>query len=113
MRSLLVALGICLVAAPLGSSDGFDTFRRGDANNDGVVTAADSLTILAWFWNDGPQPPCMKAADANDDGLVSISDASAIANWLYLGGPEPPAPGAFACGVDPTWDLLTCGAACE
>lgn len=83
-------------------------FRRGDANDDGVVNVSDPTYILNWNFQGGPPPLCFDAADANDDGQVSgqTTDAVYLLNWLYQGGPQPHAPGPFACGLDPTEDEL-------
>ncbi|MBI4583696.1 MAG: hypothetical protein HY717_06710 [Planctomycetes bacterium] len=85
-----------------------DIILRGDANNSGLVSAADANYINNYLFSGGPAPSCMDAADANDDGQVDISDSIYLMEWLYSGGPPPPAPGPFNCGQDPTSDSLTC-----
>lgn len=75
-------------------------FRRGDANNDGVVNGADAPFITNWLFSSGPAPPCLEAADANDDTSLNVADASYIMNWFFGGGPAPPAPGPFTCGPE-------------
>ena len=46
--------------------------------------------------------------DADDSGVLDQSDAVATLTYLFLGGVEIPAPGADACGPDPTPDDLGC-----
>lgn len=110
MKYVLAALvAIVLSAGVVFGNHPFETpFRRGDANNSGVVTVADASFITAWLFNGGPTPACLDAADANDDGVVTIPDVSFIMNWLFVGGPPPPDPGPLDCGFDPTSDSLTC-----
>ncbi|MBI4607255.1 MAG: hypothetical protein HY721_35265, partial [Planctomycetes bacterium] len=47
-------------------------------------------------------PGCLDAADADDSGVLELTDAVFLFSHLFLGGPAPPAPGAEACGPDPT-----------
>lgn len=86
-------------------------FRRGDANDDGVVNVSDPSFILNWNFSGGPAPTSQDSADANDDGQVTgqTTDANYLSNWLFSGGPAPPAPGPFNCGLDPTPDSLPAG----
>lgn len=76
-------------------------FRRGDANDDGVVDLSDCSYISNWFCCGGPAPPCLEAADANDNGQNEPSDAVYICMFLYSGGPPPLDPGPYTCGPDP------------
>lgn len=76
-----------------GVGDDEEILKRGDANSDGYVTAADASYITNYLFNGGPAPPCANQADINNDGQVSIADASYLTNFLFLGGPEPPYPG--------------------
>jgi hypothetical protein len=85
-------------------------FRRGDANRDGAVNISDPSAMLVFLFLGGSPLGCADAGDANDDGRVDISDAVSILSFLFLGGERPPAPGATACGVDPTADALRCDA---
>ena len=78
------------------------SFRRGDANLDGMIDVADPLTILADFFFGGSPIACVSAADGNDDGLFDLADPIYLLNYLFQEGPEPPAP--LDCGVDPTPD---------
>lgn len=80
-------------------------FRRGDANADGSVNVADGVHVLAYLFAGGPAGPCPDALDSNDDGKLDISDAIGILRYLFASVPMP-APGAEACGQDPTPDTL-------
>ncbi len=83
------------------------TFRRGDANADGLLDVADPVFILAALFTGGPASTCAEASDANDDGSVDLADAVAALNALFGSGPGLPAPYP-GCGSDPTVDSLTC-----
>jgi hypothetical protein len=82
------------------------SFRRGDSNSDGTLNLADPVHTLDALFRSGPAPACADAADANDEGTLNVTDAVYTLNHLFRGGPAPPAPGAEACGVDPTEDAL-------
>ncbi|MCZ6794836.1 MAG: dockerin type I domain-containing protein [Planctomycetota bacterium] len=85
-------------------------YKRGDANNDNVVSMADVQFLATYVYQSGPEPPCMNQADANDDSFIDGADLSYLVNWLMSGGPEPPAPGPFStvCTDDPTAPYLGC-----
>jgi hypothetical protein len=86
-------------------------FRRGDANDSGMVDVGDCSYITSWLCCGGPAPLCKEAADANDNGSNEPADATFVCNWLFSGGPAPPAPGPFTCGPDPVSspENLGCG----
>jgi hypothetical protein len=86
-----------------------DTFRRGDANNDGRIDVADAVSTLWYVVGQGPVPSCLDAADANDDGVLNIADGIYILHYLFAGGPAVPRP-YRDCGIDPTDDGLGCAA---
>jgi len=83
-------------------------FIRGDPNGEGVVNLADSIFLINWVFQDGPEPPCLRAGDANDDGTLNIADSIWLINYFFLSGPPPPPPFP-TCGEDPTADGLSCG----
>ena len=88
-------------------------FRRGDANNDGMVDIADAVNILNSLFSTGPPLACMNAGDANDDERVDIGDPGLLLDALFGGASVIPAPGPLSCGVDLTPGVLTCaGALC-
>jgi len=80
-------------------------FRRGDADDNGVVQLTDAIRILAFLFQGGPAPTCSDAADADDNSTVQLTDAIRILAFLFQGGPEPLDPGSTrGCGPDPTDD---------
>jgi hypothetical protein len=84
-------------------------FRRGDANEDGVVDIGDVGAILTYFLSFNPfPPPCWDALDINDDGTVNLADATKVISYLFLGTAPPPAPGPDTPGPDPTEDGVSC-----
>lgn len=85
-----------------------NTFKRGDANADGVVNISDAVMIIDWVVSKTPVPPCFDAADADDDSQVVEGDANYLLNFLFSGSASPPAPGPNACGRDPSADLIDC-----
>ena len=87
---------------------GAGRFRRGDADNDGLVNLTDGITLLNFLFLNGPAPACAKAADANDDGELNITAALYLFNFLFVNGPALPPPGNSTCGTDETRDDLDC-----
>ena len=85
-----------------------ESFRRGDANQDGGVDISDSVEILRVLFRGSRRLLCEDAADLNDDGRMDISDAVAGLNFLFGGGTHIPSPGPDRCGGDPTMDALSC-----
>lgn len=83
-----------------------ETFRRGDANDDGSVDIADALRVLAILFNSSPVV-CPAASDANDSGATDIADAVTLLDFLFNGGANfpPPFPG---CGDDTTGPAPSC-----
>lgn len=92
-----------------GSVTAVPSFRRGDADGDGVVhVLLDAIYLLAFGFQGGPAPPCDDAVDVDDSGtLNSLADGLALLTYGFLGGP-PPAPPGIVCGADPTPDGLEC-----
>lgn len=85
-------------------------FRRGDANDDGVLDIADAVTLLTVLFPAGTPASgfsCLDAADANADGVVDIADPVVVLEHLFGAGGTPlPAPFPD-CGSAP---LLGCRA---
>ncbi len=81
------------------------TFRRGDANSDGVVDIGDAIATLGCQFLGRRCPDCLDAADANDDGEVDIADAVAILACQFLGRDCRE---VGRCVVDSTPDGLDC-----
>ena len=88
---------------------GAASFRRGDANDDGVRDLTDGIRILNFLFLEGETPSCASAFDLDDDDRIVISDAVGLFNFLFLGG-APPQPPLTECGRDPTADELDCEA---
>jgi hypothetical protein len=82
------------------------TFRRGDANSDGLFNIADGVSILAYLFQGGAAT-CLDALETNDDGSVNIADGVTMLSYLFSSGPAPAAPFPN-CGVDPTADSVNC-----
>lgn len=83
-------------------------FLRGDANLDEDLDISDGIVILDHLFREERELPCPDAADLNDDGDVDISDAINVFGTLFFAPTTVPAP-FEALGVDPTFDVLTCG----
>jgi hypothetical protein len=76
----------------VSDTSGLVSFRRGDANNDTVLTISDPSFILQYLFRQGTEPPCLQAADANASGSIEITDAIQLFTYLFKGGAAPPAP---------------------
>ena len=83
-------------------------FRRGDANNDGLVTLVDALGTLFFLFEGGVQTACKDALDTDDSGRADLTDPVRLLTYLFLAGAAPGAPGPRDCGPDPTLDSLDC-----
>ncbi|HUI26816.1 MAG TPA: hypothetical protein VL403_12100, partial [Candidatus Kryptonia bacterium] len=77
-----------LLATVLGmfSAAGAPAQTRGDANCDGIVTAADEPVLVWRIFNDVDD--CF-GADANNDGVVNAADLLALAPLLIPATPTP------------------------
>src|SRR5688572_19622403 len=75
-------------------------FRRGDADDNGVVNITDGVFALNALFLGGPQPTCLDAADANDDEKFEVTDGINILNFLFLDADTPPTPDPDICGPD-------------
>lgn len=98
--------GLDFVAQPV-ESDFKRFFMRGDANEDGVFSISDPISVLLFLFGDAAAPLCLDAADSNDDGIVDIEDISAMLQYLFMGGTNV-APLWHMCCVDVTVDSLNC-----
>ena len=65
-------------------------YRRGDANNDGSVNAADVIWIANYILKSGPAPYPREAGDVNADTKINLADAIYLANYIFKSGPAPP-----------------------
>jgi len=79
-------------------------FRRGDADQNGMLQLTDAINILGFLFLGNAEPECLDAADIDDNSLVQLTDAIFGLNFLFTGGAEPVAPGPHECGEDGTPD---------
>lgn len=84
------------------------SFKRADANGDGIYDISDPITTLEVLFLGRGEIHCDDAADANDDGALDISDPIFSFRTLFLGAFEIPPPGPNQCGPDPTADAVGC-----
>ncbi|MEM7260696.1 MAG: lectin-like protein [Planctomycetota bacterium] len=99
--------GACATAEFIpGSVTVVPSFRRGDANGDGLIDLADPVHHLRHLFVGAPAP-CRSALDSNDDGSVNLADPIYTLIFLFEDGADPPSPGV-ECGPDPTLDGLEC-----
>ncbi|HAK96874.1 MAG TPA: hypothetical protein DCM87_18255 [Planctomycetes bacterium] len=82
------------------------SFRRGDANGDGTLNAADALRILDGLFGAGALD-CLDAADVNDDGRLDVADPVYLLAFIFGRGQAPPPPFPDP-GEDVTADPLGC-----
>ncbi|MFN0058934.1 MAG: PQQ-dependent sugar dehydrogenase [Planctomycetota bacterium] len=85
---------------------GTETFKRGDANDDGSFNLADAVAVLLYLFTGYPTT-CQSAIDVNDDGSINVADAVYLLTALFQSGTLPPAP-YLSCGADPTPGVLSC-----
>lgn len=62
---------------------------RGDANNDGSVTASDVFFLINYLFAGGSAPATTCGGDANIDSAVTASDVFFLINYLFAGGTAP------------------------
>ena len=88
------------------------SFLRGDVDDNGAAQGIpDGLFLLRWFYVDGPEPACEKAADVDDNGEIhGAVDAIALLSWAFGTGDPLPDPGTEECGTDATEDEVECAA---
>ncbi|MEM7234575.1 MAG: hypothetical protein AAF517_20520 [Planctomycetota bacterium] len=79
-------------------------FLRGDVNDDARCDIADSISVLQYLFQGGPEPNCEDSADIDDNGRILINDAVLILSALFQGGTEMPE----TCEADITEDALGC-----
>lgn len=84
-------------------------FIRGDVNADGILSQADILAVIRYFYHQNSrQPPCADAADFDDSSTIDITDMVNMASFLYMGGQALPRTPFPEPGEDPTPDGLGC-----
>lgn len=69
---------------------GPDTYRFGDANNDGAINVTDVVYLINYLFIDGPEPvPLWIVGDVNCDVQVNVVDVVYLINYLFINGPPP------------------------
>lgn len=63
--------------------------RRGDADNDNIVSVSDAVYLISFIFGGGPAPLTTVHGDADCDGLVSVSDAVYLISYIFGSGPAP------------------------
>lgn len=63
------------------------TYVYGDANNDGVVSAADVIYLINYLFRGGPPPDLPSAGDPNGDCIINSADIVYLSNYLFRDGP--------------------------
>ncbi|MBL8115724.1 MAG: proprotein convertase P-domain-containing protein [Acidobacteria bacterium] len=69
--------------------DGFFYAVRGDANNNGSVTGADSFYLNQAIFLGGPAPATLCNGDANSSNATTGADSFFLNLFIFLGGPPP------------------------
>jgi hypothetical protein len=68
----------------------FCGFYRGDVNQDGLIDAADIVSLINYLYIDGPAPlPFPNQGDVNNDETVNAADVVSLINYLFIEGPGP------------------------
>ena len=65
------------------------SFKRGDANGDGVINVTDIVFLINYLFNETSPPDPLWLGDANSDGKVDIVDIVFLINYLFGEGPPP------------------------
>jgi len=57
----------------------------------GARHIADLVYLVAFMFQEGPEPPCMDAADIDGDGseVPNIADLVHLVTYMFQGGPAP------------------------
>ncbi|HEU4436682.1 MAG TPA: hypothetical protein VFR89_04395, partial [candidate division Zixibacteria bacterium] len=67
----------------------FTLLKLGDANHDGLLTAADIVLLLNFVFLQEPLDPPLEVADLNCDGLYAPADIVLALNAVFLAQPPP------------------------
>ena len=82
-------------------------FRRGDANEDGMVSMSDAVFLVSRLYLAGAPSECERTNDTNGDNQVDLGDIIFLLNALFAAGPNLPAPYP-ACGSDALAGTVVC-----
>jgi parallel beta-helix repeat protein len=61
----------------------------GDGNGDGTINILDITFLIAYLYQEGPEPFPVEAGDANCDATINILDITYLIAFLYQDGPAP------------------------
>jgi len=65
----------------------------GDVNGDWqeVIDIADLVYLVDYMFNQGPEPPDLRAAnmDGENGTLIDIADLVYLVDYMFVNGPEP------------------------
>lgn len=92
------------IVGPLNEAAFVDDFKRGDGNTNGLLDIADATLSLSYQFLGAAVTTCLDALDVNDNGALGLDDPLYALFHMFDDGPAIPAPGAEACGIDPTPD---------
>lgn len=67
-------------------------FRRGDTNEDGIVSLSDSVFLVNYLFLGGPESGCQRTGDINADFILDVADVVGGLNYTILGMGMIPAP---------------------
>jgi hypothetical protein len=85
---ILILAVLLSMTTPAGAVD----FIRGDVNQDGAVTVADSVALGLYFFSGTYEPACMETSDVNSDSQADISDCIRILQFILFDEPQPSMP---------------------
>ena len=63
-----------------GISVSTDSYLKGDANGDGIISDADVIAVKDYIMGNEPENFVFEGADANEDGKVNVADIVEIVN---------------------------------
>jgi hypothetical protein len=75
----------------------------GDANNSGLITASDIVSLVDYVMKGGATPlPCAAGGDVDCTGAVTIADVIGLVNYVFKGAAPPcdvctMIPGTWTC----------------
>ncbi len=84
MKRALVLLAIVFVVAGFNPVKAQMGYPCGDVNADFSVNLLDILDLVAYVYQEGPEPPVMMLADVTGDGAVNLLDILKYIDIIYL-----------------------------
>lgn len=62
----------------------------GDVNEDGIITSADIIYLVAYVFKGGNEPiPCAAVGDVNCNGVITSADILYLVGYVFKGGSAP------------------------